>query len=268
MTAVRTPFEILGVAQDATAADVRRAYRRLALRHHPDRNQGDPAAAEAFLEVQTAHAALQRADPDAGFGAEHVAAQVQRAAEEVERRRSRPGEGARAWQQGRFALDRPRSERYAAVLRTPETLVGLALSVGVAVALAAGLGPLAGVLDPWLGSAGWVTPAGAAGLGGLVGTLAAARLLVLAEPPPHAVEMHWQGLRDLRWNVLLDWDEIRGVRQRDGVVDLAVTEQAAGRLRPLVPAETWHEPHVYQIPMRDGARLLAVLDKQLKSARG
>lgn len=264
MTAARTPFEILGVSEDATADDLRRAYRRLALKHHPDRNPGDSAAAEAFLEVQTAYNALDRKDPDAGFDAERVAAQIQRAAEEAERRRSRAGEGGRAWQQVRFALDRPRSEHYAAVLRTSAAMVGLAMAIGTVVALAVGLGPLAALLDQWLGTGVAVSPGLAAGVGVAVGLWVAYRIVTTTEPPPFAVETHWQGLRDLRWDVLLSWSEIRGVRQGDGVVDLALTDKAARRLKRLVPPETWLQPHVYQLPLRDGSRLLPILQAQLK----
>lgn len=264
MTATRTPFDILGVSEDASADEIRHAYRRLALRYHPDRNAGDSAASEAFLEVQSAYAALDRKDPDAGFDAERVAAQMQRAAMEVERRRSRAGEGGRAWQQGRFALDRPRSEHYAAVLRTPYARLGLVLAVGLVVAMAVGLVPLAGLLDQWLGTGTWVSPAGALGLGLAAGVLVATHVMTTTEPPPFAVETHWQGLRDLRWDVLLSWSEIRGIRQGDGVVDLALTDKAVRRLKSLVPSETWLEPHIYQLPMRDGSRLLPIVQGQLK----
>ena len=264
MTATRTPFDVLGVPEDASADDLRRAYRRLVLRYHPDRNQGDPAAAEAFLEVQRAYNALEKKDPGAGFDAERVAAQMQRAAEEAERRRSRPGEGGRAWQQVRFALDRPRSEHYAAVLRTTAALVGLAMAAATAVALAVGLGPLAALLDQYLGTGIMVSPALAVTVGVAVGLWVAYRIVTTTEPPPYAVETHWQGLRDLRWDVLLSWNEIRGVRQSEGVVDLALTDKAARRLKPLVPAGAWLQPHVYQLPMRDGSRLLPILQAQLR----
>ena len=50
------PFLILGVAHDSTPADWKRAYRRLAMRHHPDRG-GDPA------RLQAIHAAMPILDP-------------------------------------------------------------------------------------------------------------------------------------------------------------------------------------------------------------
>ena len=264
MTTARTPFEILGVPPDASAADVRRAYRRLALKHHPDRNPGDPAASEAFLEVQTAYEALDPKESGAGFDIERVAAEMERAAQEAARRRSRPADGGRAWQQVRFALDRPRSEHYAAVLRTGPALARLAVAAVVAAALAFGLVPALALVHQWFGTGVAVAPALAAAAGTGVGLLLAYRAVAGAEPPPFAVETHWQGLRDLRWDVLLSWSEIRGARQSDGVVDLALTEKGARRLQPLVPPEAWLRPHVYQLPMRDGSRLLPILQAQMK----
>jgi DnaJ domain len=51
------PHRVLGVAAHATADEVRRAYRRLARRYHPDRNP-DPDAAARFGEIKAAHDAL------------------------------------------------------------------------------------------------------------------------------------------------------------------------------------------------------------------
>src|SRR5437773_5943412 len=51
-------YAMLGVAQTATTDDVRRAYRRLALQWHPDRNPGNPAAEERFKEISEAYAVL------------------------------------------------------------------------------------------------------------------------------------------------------------------------------------------------------------------
>ena len=57
------PYEVLGVARDADAETIKRAYRTLALRHHPDRNPGDANAEEQFKRISEAYATLR--DPDA-----------------------------------------------------------------------------------------------------------------------------------------------------------------------------------------------------------
>ena len=62
MSAPRDYYEVLGVARDAGDADIKKAYRKLALKHHPDRNAGDAAAEEQFKEAAEAYAVL--ADPD------------------------------------------------------------------------------------------------------------------------------------------------------------------------------------------------------------
>src|SRR4029077_20298630 len=55
-------YKILGVSMDATADDVKRAYRKLAMEHHPDRNNGDKKAEEKFKEITEAYEVLR--DPD------------------------------------------------------------------------------------------------------------------------------------------------------------------------------------------------------------
>lgn len=52
------PFEVLGVPTTSTADEVRRAYRALVQRFHPDHNPGDAAAHERFLAVQSAYEEL------------------------------------------------------------------------------------------------------------------------------------------------------------------------------------------------------------------
>lgn len=51
-------YAILGVSEHATEEELRRAYRRLALTHHPDKNPGDPKAGERFKEISEAYAVL------------------------------------------------------------------------------------------------------------------------------------------------------------------------------------------------------------------
>lgn len=65
-------YEALGVAKDATAAQIKAAYRRLSFAHHPDRNPGDRAAEERFKKVASAYEVLsdpkRRAAYDLGGG--------------------------------------------------------------------------------------------------------------------------------------------------------------------------------------------------------
>ena len=54
----RDCYEVLGVARDANAQNIKSAYRKLALKYHPDRNPGDSAAEERFKEAAEAYAIL------------------------------------------------------------------------------------------------------------------------------------------------------------------------------------------------------------------
>jgi molecular chaperone DnaJ len=58
----RDYYEVLGVSRDADEGELKRAYRALALRYHPDHNQNDKAAEEKFKEVSAAYAVLS--DPE------------------------------------------------------------------------------------------------------------------------------------------------------------------------------------------------------------
>lgn len=58
----RDLYQVLGVSRDADAEQVRKAYRKLARRHHPDVNPGDSAAEEEFKAVSEAYAVLSAED--------------------------------------------------------------------------------------------------------------------------------------------------------------------------------------------------------------
>ena len=81
--AKRDYYEVLGVNRDASEDDIKKSYRRLAMKHHPDRNPDNPKAEELFKEAKEAYDILSDAskraaydqyghagvDPSAGAGA-------------------------------------------------------------------------------------------------------------------------------------------------------------------------------------------------------
>ena len=62
MTPKRDYYEVLGIPRNASEQEVKSAYRKMALKHHPDRNPGDARAEEAFKEAAEAYGVL--GDPD------------------------------------------------------------------------------------------------------------------------------------------------------------------------------------------------------------
>ena len=63
----RDYYEILGVARDASTDEIKKAYRKLAMELHPDRNPGDKAAEEKFKEAAEAYSVLSDADKRRAF---------------------------------------------------------------------------------------------------------------------------------------------------------------------------------------------------------
>lgn len=56
--AKRDYYEVLGVSRDADAEEIKKSYRKLAIKHHPDKNPGDKSAEENFKELSEAYEAL------------------------------------------------------------------------------------------------------------------------------------------------------------------------------------------------------------------
>jgi len=66
------PYAVLGVARTASEDEIRRAYRKLAKKHHPDLNQGDARAEERFKAVSTAYDLLSDAEKRRRFDAGEI----------------------------------------------------------------------------------------------------------------------------------------------------------------------------------------------------
>ncbi|NCT93453.1 MAG: molecular chaperone DnaJ [Chitinophagaceae bacterium] len=65
--AKRDFYEILGVSKSASADEIKKAYRKVAMQYHPDRNPGDKAAEEKFKEAAEAYEILSDADKKAKY---------------------------------------------------------------------------------------------------------------------------------------------------------------------------------------------------------
>ncbi|WEK52346.1 MAG: DnaJ C-terminal domain-containing protein [Candidatus Kaistia colombiensis] len=64
---MRDPYQVLGVDKKATAAEVKKAFRRLAKKHHPDQNPDDSKAQEKFSEINSAYEILSDEDKRGQF---------------------------------------------------------------------------------------------------------------------------------------------------------------------------------------------------------
>src|SRR3954466_3010399 len=65
--AKRDYYEVLGVNKDASEEDIKKAYRKLAMKHHPDRNPDNPRAEEQFKEAKEAYEILTDGNKRAAY---------------------------------------------------------------------------------------------------------------------------------------------------------------------------------------------------------
>ncbi|MBO6079393.1 MAG: DnaJ domain-containing protein, partial [Bacteroidales bacterium] len=63
----RDYYEVLGVTKEASADEIKKAYRKLAMKYHPDRNPGDKEAEEKFKEAAEAYDVLSNPDKKARY---------------------------------------------------------------------------------------------------------------------------------------------------------------------------------------------------------
>jgi molecular chaperone DnaJ len=67
MSQKRDYYEILGIAKNADEAEIKKAYRKMALKYHPDKNQGDSEAEEKFKEAAEAYEVLSNSEKRAQY---------------------------------------------------------------------------------------------------------------------------------------------------------------------------------------------------------
>src|SRR4051812_32153904 len=67
MATKRDYYEILGVPKNASEEEVKKAYRKLAMKYHPDRNEGDKNAEGKFKEAKEAYEMLSDAQKRAAY---------------------------------------------------------------------------------------------------------------------------------------------------------------------------------------------------------
>lgn len=65
--AERDYYEVLGVSRDASQGDIKKSYRKLAMKHHPDQNPDDPKAEEKFKEIGEAYEVISDEEKRAAY---------------------------------------------------------------------------------------------------------------------------------------------------------------------------------------------------------
>jgi DnaJ-class molecular chaperone len=99
---MRDPYEILGVARSANAAEVKSAFRKLAKKLHPDANKHDPKAASRFAELNAAYEIVGDKDKRKAFDAGEIDAEGKPRSHGFEGFGRQPGGAGGFGQQGGF----------------------------------------------------------------------------------------------------------------------------------------------------------------------
>lgn len=71
MTVMDDPYRVLGVSPDASDEEIKKAYRQLAKKYHPDANPGDEAAAKKMKEINAAYEQIKNPQKAAGYGSSY-----------------------------------------------------------------------------------------------------------------------------------------------------------------------------------------------------
>ncbi len=90
---MRDPYDVLGVARGASAADIKSAFRKLAKKLHPDANKHDPKAASRFAELNAAYEILGESDKRKAFDRGEIDAEGKPRFQGFEGFGARPGTG-------------------------------------------------------------------------------------------------------------------------------------------------------------------------------
>jgi DnaJ-class molecular chaperone len=99
---MRDPYEVLGVSKGASPEDIKKAYRKLAKKLHPDSNKKDPKAADKFAELNSAHEIVGDADKRKAFDRGEIDAEGKPRFQGFEGFGGRPGAGPFGGREGNF----------------------------------------------------------------------------------------------------------------------------------------------------------------------